>query len=879
MAERGMTSAVAFLGLSLTRITLRHWRRSPWTHAVMVLIVALGVGSFYSVRLSSRAAAAGFDLFADALTGGSDFLVEAPAGSLSDAWLPDMRHALGSLPVQILPVLETTVAVFEAGGQRYDMQAPTIRVLGIDLLASQNVLAYRDGKPGATVGFQGPGNEVALGDVALVYASARAGTSLGLAGGDAIKVIVNDQIHQLQVQAILPEGGPEATGLYFVMDLPALQTLTERGGELDRVEFVVPSSRRNGDWPEQAMARLEKAAEGRWVVTTPQAEQASTRTMTAAFRFNLTILSGLALLVGLFLILQALEANVLRRRSEIGVLRMLGAERSWLLKAWLFEALAIGLAGSVVGLALGYLAAQFTVGGVAGTVSVFYHRTTVSAASWHHGEALLAGMIGVVASLITGWLPARDAADTPPAHAFRHAGAASGIRLLDHPLIGVALLVAGAGLARLPALAVADGTRYPVAGYLAAVCFLIGAGILCSAALPWLERLGRRSASHHAVTRYTMSQFRQPSGRHKLTVAGLVLAVGMAAGMVLLIHSFRTTMWTWIDQTLAADVFIAPKGQQTASSGQRIRESTWRALAARPSVAFAELQHVFPVTVDGRDTILAGRTHIPERRPVARSWVVAPSRAMDLATPAPDGAWPALVSESFRYRFDLGKGDELTIPTPTGRVPLRIAGVFADYGNERGRLEVDGAALRDWFQDGSAVTCSLLLREDTPLAPTLAELRATYPGLSIRSQGLLREEIHKLFRETFSVTVVLQAIGVTVAVAGLALAMVSLMLERRRELAVLRELGMTRRGIAAGAALEGSLTALLGLGGGLVLSLVLGWILIFVINRQSFGWTLSYAVAWDTLALLGAGVLLAGVVASWTVGWWGATLKSDQEEE
>lgn len=869
-------TASTFLALGWRQISLRHWRRAPWTHAVMLLIVALGVGSFFAVRLAGRSAAAGFELFADTLTGGSDLMVEAPVGPIPETWLPGLREALGPEPVKALPVLETTAAV--PGGEAADgnFDAPTLTLLGVDLLAVRNLVEYRgpDAAPAEAIetGREGLG----LGDPRQVYASAEAAERFGWRGGEQVRLIIHDRPHDVRVFAVLPEGG--VGGAYLVMDLPALQSVANRPGELDRIELIVPETLRNANQPDALAKRLNAASDGRWIVTVPETERAAAETMTLAFRFNLSILSGLALLVGLFLVLQALEANVIRRRPEIGVLRMLGVERSWLMRLWMVESLTLGVIGSGLGLLLGWLGAQLTVRGVAGTVRSFYHATAVDAASWHTGEALLAGGIGVLACLLTGWLPARDAAETPPAHAFRRGPVRGGIRLLDHPRLGAVLVLAGWGLSALPPMAVGLDARLPVAGYLAALCFLCGGGILAAAALPALAVLLRGAGRRIPAAGIARSHFRFPSGRHKLTVAGLVLAVGMASGMMILIQSFQTTMWGWIDRTLSADVFIVPKGEPSASGKQRIQEATWRALAADPAMASAELRHGFPVRVEGADTYLVGRTRLPGDAgfpgPV---WIEQPRSATDLSRPLPDGAWPAVASESFTRRFGRGVGDRVPVRVPSGTVTMELVGIFADYGNERGSLEAAGEAVTAWFGDRSAITCSLVLREGEAADRVIARLRDAWPGLAIRSQDGLREEIRRLFRDTFAITLALQAIGVVVAVGGLALAMVSLMLERRNELASLRELGMTRRGIAASAAWEGGLTAAVGLAGGLALGFVLGGLLIYVINRQSFGWTLSYAVAWDRLALLGAAILAVGAAASWRVGAWGAGLKGERE--
>jgi putative ABC transport system permease protein len=191
---------------------------------------------------------------------------------------------------------------------------------------------------------------------------------------------------------------------------------------------------------------------------------------------------------------------------------------------------------------------------------------------------------------------------------------------------------------------------------------------------------------------------------------------------------------------------------------------------------------------------------------------------------------------------------------------------------------MDGMRASEWFNDRRAINLAATLRPDVEPASVRERWAADFPGLAVRTNRTLREEVLTIFHQTFAVTHALKAIGVAVAVGGLALALFSLLLDRRGELVVLRELGFRRRGIMAAVALEGLALSVIGLSGGLVLSLGLGWLLIFVINKQSFGWTLAYAVPLDGLALLAAGVLLAAMLTSLAIGRWAARLKGEEHE-
>ena len=860
--------------------TLRHWSRSVWGSLVLLLPLALGVGVFFSVRLANRAALSGFTQFTQAITGESDGVIASPAGRLPETVLPRLREILGDLPVMLLPVVESTATVPEGGAGGDGFDAPQYQLIGIDLIAAGNLFYLRRSadQPAYTAVEQGRSPGITAANA--VYPTDTLAQAQGWSPGSRFQVYVADALHELEVAAILPstELGRGLPDRLLVMDLPALQRLAGSTGMLDRIELFVPDGARAKAVREEALRRLDAPDTFAWVLESPGDRQDAAEQMTAAFRANLTILSGLALLVGTYLILQALEAAVVRRRPEIAVLRSMGVSARSIRTAWLLEALTLGIVGGLLGLAVGYLGAQIAVQRVAQTVNALYVSSAASAAGWHWGEAAVAFGLGIVASVAAGVLPARDAAETPPAHVLRRGQLSNSIRLLDHPALGAALLLAGFLLVRLPPVPMGQGTRFPLAGYVTALCWLVGASIVFSSLLSVGARLLHRFGERSAVFRYAVSQLRRPSGRHKLALAGLVIAVGMASGMGILIHSFERTMQGWIERTLKADLFVACRGVQNASNRNLMQPETWQALRDDPDVAAVDVGHIFPIRFEGAPTFLVGlrlgRGWDAERF----HWLHRPTRFPAPGSRLAGGVMPVFVSESFSHRYRKRAGDEIVLPTPAGERQAQIVGIFADYGNERGTILVDPDAVVEWFGDARAVNLAAYLKPGADQETVRRRWSEAHPGVVVRTHGRLRAEVLSIFRQTFAITHALKAIGLFVAVAGLVLSLAGLLMERRRELVTLKEVGMTTRQIADAVAVEGAMVSGLGLAGGLTVSLGLGWLLIFVINKQSFGWTLAYAMPVFSSLLLSALVLASGTGSAWLVGRWGGRVRAEQEE-
>ena len=391
----------------------------------------------------------------------------------------------------------------------------------------------------------------------------------------------------------------------------------------------------------------------------------------------------------------------------------------------------------------------------------------------------------------------------------------------------------------------------------------------------------RQQVLHHgarlgAVARVALSHLAAPSGRHRLAVAALLCAIGMTAGMAILVASFETTVRGWVQRSLQADLYISSNGAQSASSQNRLSPPVWRALATHPAVAEASVLSAYPIELDRTPTILTGADLRVVRARSDLPWVQPPLD--DAVFDAARNATLVLASESFCERFRKKRGDTVRVPTPAGPQVLTLAGVYADYGNERGSLLVERARLVAWFGDDYAANVSLFLRAGADAEGLRTELLARHPGLAIYTNAALRTEILRIFRQTFSITYALEVIGVAVAVIGLALTLSSVLLDRREELTTLRALGFARREIALATAVEGTTLAACAVAGGLTLSLALGWLLIHVINKQSFGWTLGFALPWGQLAALAVTVVATGAAVSYAVGRWGADLPADREE-
>jgi len=886
--DRGGTARVS--GVLLRQFTLRHWRGQPLRALLLVLLLSLGVAVFLSIRLANRAAVASFTNFASVLSTQADATIGAPAGLLPDSVLETLRQNMAvkgtdiSAGMELIPIVEVVCAPPRSGEDGGIGARGSFTLIGVDLVALQNFAAdqkmeRRWFEEASQADEQNGGGALGrlLGRRNAVYCSGKLAAKEGLRVGSLLVLVVNDQPVSLEIAGIIPgrSDQPESPAGLLVMDLPALQELSGKVGLLDRIECLFPKGARQGASRDALLTRLRAAVGEAGSVRTGESRLAAAELMTRGFRLNLTILSLLALLVGLYLIFQALDAAVVRRRSEIAVLRALGVRGSEVRRAWLWEAALLGVAGGAVGVLGGWALAQGTVRAVSQTVNSLYYANNTEAAGLHPGEAAGAFLLAVGCSVLAGWFPAKRAAATPPAQLWAQ-GAGPGGAEADSALrtwVGCGLLFGAVGLAFCSPLTFSGGSRFALGGYLSAFFGVIGAGILAGDSLRLVAWLAARFSRHSAPRQLAQSHLRVPTSRHRWAAAGLLCAVSMTGGMSVLVGSFERSVSEWIAHLLQADVYLTSDSNQAATAYNRISSSSWRKITSDPAVSDWDAMLLVPVEFGGGSIRVAGTSLDFYQRRRQFSWLKEPLSAEVFDRKQNEGR--CVVSESFAERFRVGRGARIRLPTPKGERALEIEGIYTDYGDDQGIVMVERGHLQEWFGTSAVSSLSLVLKAGEDPEAVRAQMRASHPGLAVFTNVHLRGEVMRIFRQTFAITYALEAIGVAVALAGLGITLASILAERRAELTTLRALGMSRTGIAGVAAWEGAILALGGTAGGLISSLGLGALLIFVINKQTFGWTLQPAIPLRALLLLGVVVPVSGAAVAWVVGRYGAELPSD----
>ncbi len=832
----------------LRRSGLRHLARHPWQAGLSVLGVALGVAVVVAIDLANASAQRAFTLSTEAVVGRTTHQVTGGPGGLPEETYRRLVLAAGI--DEAAPVVEDWVTVERQAGAAPD--APRVlHLLGVDPFAEAPFRPYL--APGAA------GTDIAAFLTRPGAAVLAAGTAheLGLARGGSFTILAAGQRRRVELVGVLEpddETAGRALADLLVVDVATAQELLGRVGRLDRIDLRLP----DGAAGAALLARARRALPPGATVAPAGARAARTKEMTRAFRVNLTALSLLALICGVFLIYNAMTFSVVQRRTLLGTLRALGVTRGEVFALVLGEALAVGLAGSLLGLAAGVLLGRGLVGLVTQTINDLYFVLAVRDLAVPPAVLVKGALLGTATTLLAALAPAREATAAPPRAVLIRSSLESAARraLPRAAALGFALLALGALLLALPGtLLVSFAGLFGL--FLGAALLTPGATVL----LMWLLRPAA-GALFGLLGRMAAGGVVAALSRTGVAVAALVVAVSVAVGVGTMIDSFRGTVRRWLDASLGADLYVVAAGRPGAPLDP--------ALAARAA------------TLPGVSRVDAIRqAEVPSERGPLRVLAVdlgpRGRRSFELRQGRPAEAWRAvaagrgvLISEPLASRWDLGVGSRLRVSSPAGERTLAVAGVFYDHASEQGAALMALPHYRRLWGDPFHSGFSLHLAPGADeVAVERALRRAAGPDrvLAINPNRELRRHSMEVFDRTFRITAVLRLLAGLVAFIGVLSALMALQLERARELAVLRAHGLTRGQLWR---LVTAQTGLLGLAAGLLslpLGLALAAVMVHVVNRRSFGWTVRLDLAPEVflqpLALALGAALLAGLYPAW----------------
>ena len=850
---------LSFTMSSLTRIAYRFLFRHPWQTVLMVLGITLGVAVVVAVDLANASASRAFDLSAESVTGRATHQISGGPEGLDERLYTNLRRQ--GLVQAAAPVLTGYVSSPQLGSR-------TLQLLGIDPFADAPFRDYLGPSgssskrlAGLTAFLTRPGALLISSDLAQSYGlkDCPAGSEIPAC---QISLEVNGKTSEAFIAGLLQPADSlsrRALDGLVIADIATAQELTGRLGKLDRIDLILPS--------EQAAAlsaRLQAALPAGVRLQTVEARSGTVAQMTSAFRVNLTALSLLALVVGMFLIYNTMTFSVVQRRPLFGTLRCLGVTRQEVFGMVMGEALLVGILGAGLGIGLGALMGLGAVRMVTQTINDLFFVVTVRGVQIPASSLVKGAVLGVAATLLTAAPPAWEAATVPPRLALSRSGLESKARLAVTVAagVGLALIALGVGVLLAPTRSLVvsfGGTFAEVVGF--AMLAPLVTRLLMRAVLPVLGRIWG------SLGRMAPRDVVNSLSRTSIAIAALMVAVSVTIGVSLMVGSFRHTVVTWLEQTLQGDVYISVPSLTATIPSAPINPAVVEQARTWPGVARVDVLRSVevdapqgPIHVAATDNFSVGseRIYLALDGPSETVW----SRMQQGAV---------LVSEPLANRLGLPRqGGVVTLNTDQGPQEFPVIGIYYDYASTQGTVLMNLDTYRSLWQDSSITAVDLRLSTGADpdlVASGLQASLAPVQSLLVRPNRALRQDVLVVFDRTFAITGALQLLATIVAFIGVLSALLSLELERQRELGILRAVGLSVRQLWGLIMLEtglmGAVAGLLAMPTGYVLALIL----VYIINRRSFGWTLQMQVLpgpfVQALAVAVIAALLAGIYPAW----------------
>jgi putative ABC transport system permease protein len=825
-------------GLLARWLLFGEWRAHPVRALLAIAAIAVGVAMGFAIHLINAAAINEFSAAVKSLSGQADVQVAGREALFDEAVYPRLAQHDGVALAS--PVLELDAGVPGARG--------ALKIIGIDAFRAGAVSPDLLGMPAGDQPFD------MLADDA-VFLSPAAMAWLNTASSQSITLRSGTTDFRLRVAGTVPRA--RAGQRIGVLDIGAAQWRFNQTGKLSRIDLKLREGVDRNNFERELARELERDFPGRFQVAQPNNEDQDSRTNTLsrAYRVNLTVLALVALFTGAFLVFSTQALSVIRRRSQFALLRVLGVERRQLLGQVLLEGASLGVLGALLGIGAGYVLAAAALhffgadlgAGLFSGVRPEVHFAPVAACVFF--------ALGLAVALLGCLAPALDAARAAPAVALKSGSDEAALSGLARIWPSLVCLLAAALLTRAPPL-----FGLPLFGYCAIALLLIG-GIgmmprVAASVFGAVNRLAMARAVQRPVPALTLARLANASGQAAIAMGGVLASFSLMVAMAIMVSSFRVSVDDWLVQILPAELYVR---NAAAGNTTSLGPPQQAALAATPGVARVDFLRSRQISLDPAWPAVAL---------IARNIDAAdPGKAMVLVGPAavaPPGAMPAWVSEAMLDLYGVKVGGRLSIPLNGQLREFFIAGAWRDYANQSGALQLRLADYRALTGDFDVSDAAIWTQPGVSADQIMQRVRALPfgPALQFAQPGQIRAISLKIFDRSFAVTYLLEAIAIAIGLSGVAATFSAQTLARAREFGMLRHVGVTKSQILGILALEGGSLTALGVACGFALGLLISLILVFVVNPQSFHWTMQLHLPWGLLGSVAALLLVASVLTA-----------------
>ena len=834
----------------LRTISWRHARRHRLRTLLTFLGMALGVAVIIAIALVNRSLSTSFQSTIEQIAGKAVLQVSNSESGMPESVLSAVRDTEG---------VQDAAAAVDGFLPVSGVERERLYVFGADLLTDG---ALRDHE------FAGPGFDFdrALDFIAQPDSIALTETfaqRFRLKIGDAIALNTSQGKQSFIVRALLKEKGTARVfgGNFAMMDLPVAQRAFGKEGKLDIVDLTVEEEASVDVVRERLRQRVQNFAQ----VERPKKRGEQIESLLTSFRVGLFFVSLIALFVGFFLIYNTVSVSVIQRKREIGALRCLGMRRSEVLRLIMSEAVLLALVGGVVGCLLGWALAQGALFAVGETVRNLFSSIGLVATDMTLRELVLALASAVGVALAAALHPAIQAVSISPLENARQAIWRPGFQLRKSAStrLGILCFVISPALILLSPLA-DDAVRQFSLGVIGMLVLLLGVAFFSPLLISLLVKKFWKSRISLPEARLAADSLRRNPLRSGITVATMIISLAAIFTIAAFVNSVRGSLLVWVDQMVTADIIVSSGARTAGPRNVSLREDPLPGLRAVPGVKIVDLYRL--VRADYR-----GKPIVVESFSAAES-----ARVRTLPMADGDGAKVlremgeskgVVISESFERKFAKRTGDSIELATPSGLVSLRVLGVYVDYSSDIGSVLIDRALYKKYWRDGLVDAFDLWLEPGADMAKVIQTIKADYGEkyrLFVSTHRELKDAVVRIMEQSFVVNYAVEIVAVIVAIFSVINTLLASILDRSRELGVLRAIGATQAQVRRIIVMEAGWMGVLGALLGLLTGSIMAYHHVVYNTKVLTGWTFQFYYPYGIAALtVLLSVVLCAIAAYW----------------
>jgi putative ABC transport system permease protein len=843
----------------LRRISLKHVTQQKFRTVIALFGIALGVASMTSIDIVTISVVRSLEDSINRITGRAVLQITGTESGFPESMLERVQNVPGV--EYAVPVIETN-ANLASGSER------SFVVLGVDVLQDSNIRDYSVTDESADI----PDTLLFLAKPDSILLTREMAKREGIVIDQKILVQTVQGIKTFTVRGLLEPDGPAKAlgGDIAIMDIYAAQLTFGKDKRIDRIDVSII----RGETLDSVKGRIQSSLPQGYNIDTPAGRTRQIENFMGRFQKSMNLIGFMALVVGMYLIYNTVSISVVQRRKEIGILRALGATQGQIMRLFLAETAALALLASFLGVWLGIGFAKLSISAVAQSVSSLYGRSQVTDLGFSLLGMLRNVGIGVIASVVAAIFPARSSTHVAPV---------SAIRAQPYTMNGVVrnrvLTLLSASLIALSGIIVAiyktAGLASPIRNSttttIAVIFLLLGISLATPLFLKWFI-IGYRSVIAPrlgAGGRIAGLNFEKNLSRNSVAVAAVFFSIALAVSTASAINSARRSLLEYIDSVERSDIIIT-SGHPLATAGAQtipMPLSMARELESVPGVASADPFRRLFLNIAG-NRVLLEMMDVP-RWLQHNTCTVIEGRYSDMQRLMPDQD-SVVINEIVASRMGLKPGDNIILPAPAGSAIFLVVGVVVSYASEGGVIIMDMRTYERHWQDHVADMFSVFVKPGSDVASVRDAIQDRFRNkrkMFVLSSLEFREEIRRLFERTFVMNDAANVLSLIIAGFGIIVTLLSSVLERTREIGILRSIGMTRSQVSGVVIIE---SALLGAAGGVLgaaAGVLAGWINLEGFFRLDFGNSMIYHIQGGSVLLsllLAIGLsVLAGLYPAW----------------